>query len=136
MDNKYCPSCAGQLDVDGSSKGKKFTVVTVSTSHQREPNRRAFAKNPGTALTVLEWVMRGGKPPPEYKPATVVGSNGALFRSPVANLLTGRREYLLVRNPPSSAIMRRLLGMSTLRVCQECYDNMLRNYPRQLQPRS
>jgi hypothetical protein len=87
MDNKYCPSCAGQLDVDGSRKGKKFTVVTVRTSHRRDPDRRAFAKKPGRAISVIEWVVTGGKPPPEFKPVTVVGSNGALFRSPVANLL-------------------------------------------------
>ena len=55
-----------------------------------------------------------------------------MSKSPIVNLLTGRREFLLVRNDPGP-LMRRLLGMSTLRVCVGCYDDTFKSYPQQLQ---
>lgn len=135
MNNKYCPSCGKRLAVDpGDRVGDRvseFKVVTVSPSHMREADRKHFHENKGLKLRALEWVITMGAPPPAYKPATVVGRN-AKMSSPIVNLFTGRLEYLLVRNDPGP-IMRRLLGMTTLRVCVECYDEKFKAHPQQLQ---
>lgn len=132
MENKKCPVCAGPLLDPKSKQGKPYSTVTVTASLRNESLRRENAVNPPTSLKLLGWVVNGGDPPPAYKPATVVGTNRGFSRAPMLNMLTGRREYLLVRNPPGK-IMQRLLGMSTLRVCQECYDQILKDYPAQLQ---
>jgi hypothetical protein len=124
--------CAATLSDAAGKKGKAFTVVTVTASMRNASLRRQAAKNPPMSLQLIGWVVNGGDPPPEYKPATVVGTNKGFSRSPLINMLSGSREFLLVRNPPG-AFMRRLLGMSTLRVCQECYDSKLKDYPAQLQ---
>ena len=133
MDNKYCPSCAVQLDVEGKGGNRaKFRVITVRRSHTNEAQRRQFAKNKPMSIKALEWVVTGGDPPPAYKPATVVGRNAGFSSAPILNLLTGRSEFLLVPNDPGS-FMRRLLGMTTMRVCETCYNDKFKAHPQQLQ---
>ncbi len=133
MENKYCATCGLELKENGT-KGADFEVVTVSATHRDAPARKEMSKaiREKTLVKALEWVMRGGEPPPEYKPATVVGRNANFSRHPVVNLFTGAREYLLVRNDPGP-IWRRILGMDTLRVCRGCYDEKYKDHPKQLQ---
>lgn len=132
MNNKYCPSCGKRLNTDPGDRAAEFKVVTVRGSHMNEAGRKHFHENKGLKLRALEWVMTGGEPPPAYKPSTVVGRNAPMTNNSTFNLFTGRVEYLLVRNDPG-ALMRRLLGMTTLRVCVDCYNEKFKSHPQQLQ---
>jgi hypothetical protein len=133
LDNKYCATCGLALNESGA-KGVDFEVITVSASHRDAAARKTMHKEmrEKTLVKALEWVMRGGEPPPEYKPATVVGRNASMSRNPYLNLFTGAREYLLIRNDPGP-IWRRIMGMDTLRVCRACYDENYKGHPKQLQ---
>ena len=135
MDNKYCATCGLALNESGA-KGVDFEVITVSASHRDAAARKTMHKEmrEKTLVKALEWVMRGGEPPPEYKTGDRRRPQRAgSIAEPLPSICLPAPVNICSSATIPGPIWRRIMGMDTLRVCRGCYDENYKGHPKQLQ---